>query len=138
MALQAGHLLNHRMQLALAAGANDIDTGICQVNLAMSPDPPLGGVAGVTASRVMVVVLPPFDNWSGVTIGEPTLDPVTNTVHVVFTAPGDVTVNVMIWNPHTHVCPLSADLYGNPAPPGVLWVLAVEEGLGVATRFGGA
>lgn len=134
--LQNGQLLIHRMQLSLTTGANDIDTGIQQVSQAFAPDPTLGDNAGTTVSRVMVVPLPPFTSWAGVTISEPFVS--NGTVHVTITAPGDTTVMVMMWCPHTIICPMSADLYGNPAPPGVPLVLAVEEGLGVATRFGGA
>jgi hypothetical protein len=132
--LQNGQLLVNRKRIELVAGANDVDTGIRQVNQAFAPDPTLGDSVGSVVSRVMVVPLPPFNAWAGVTISEPFVS--NGTVHVTITAPNNVTVMAMMCNPHTIACPLSADFYGNPTPS-VPLVLAVEEGLGVGSFFGG-
>lgn len=93
------------MQVALVEGDNDIDTGLTQVNRGMAPDPTL-------AERTMVIIVPPTDNWNGITmLSDPTFDPVTQTVHVVLTANNDFTVNVLFWVPHTLVGPVSVDTY---------------------------
>lgn len=104
MAKQAGQLLVNRMQLVLEAGANDIDTGLCQENLGMDPDPGL-------APRTMIEMLPPSDNWAGVVPSDPTYNTTTRTVHVVLTAAEATTVNVCFWAPHTLVGPVSVDSY---------------------------
>lgn len=109
MAKQAGQLLINRMQLVLTIGAIDIDTGLCQVNLGMAPDPTL-------AQRTMIEILPPSDAWSGVVPSDPTYDNTTNTVHVVLTASAGTTVNVCFWAPHTLVGPVSVDSYVIPGP----------------------
>lgn len=138
MALQAGQLLIRRMQLALAPGATDVDTGLVQANLGVNPDPPVGGVDGVTASRVMVDVLPPWPAWANLTVSEPVLDPVTKTVHVIFTnAGGTAHINVLFWDPHTLMGPVDADVYTIPStcvggePP-----VSLQQGIGTGT-FGG-
>lgn len=139
MALQAGQLLIHRMQLELGAGVTVVDTGVTQENLGVTPDPPVGGVAGTTPSRVMVKMLPPIDNWAGVIIDEPVLDADTGTVSVTFTNAGaPTTVNVCIWNPHTLMGPVDADLYaiGGSGCDGGEPPVSLEQGLGGATHGG--
>jgi hypothetical protein len=137
MALQAGELLIHRMQVTLGTGDTDVDTGVTQANLGVQPDPPVGGSSTVP-SRIMVKVLPPIDNWSGITISEPVLDPGTNTVHVTFTNPGAAAVvNVLIWDPHTLMGPVDADLYAvPPPPPSGAPPVSLEQGFGGATHGG--
>jgi hypothetical protein len=98
-------------------GTRDVDTGLTQVNQALS-DPPLGD--GIVASRVQVIPLAPVDGWLGLTHGQPYLDPITNTVHVVFAIGGqrpDTTINVLFWDPHTIIGPGEADPYAF-TPPG--------------------
>ncbi len=111
MAVQAGQLLINRRRLSLSAGANVIDTGLRQTNLNFDPDPPLGGSVSV-ASRVMVVPLPPTNAWAGVSISEPVLG-AGGTVEVTFNAPDPVVLNVMFWDPHTFICPMNAEPYGD-------------------------
>lgn len=109
----AGALLWNRMAVELPPNAPtlDVDTGLTQVNRALS-DPPLGN--GIVTSRVQVIPLAPIDGWLGLTHGEPFLDPITNTIHVVFAIgcqrPG-ATINVLFWDPHTLIGPGEADPY---------------------------
>lgn len=137
MALQAGELLIHRMQVTLGSGDTEVDTGVTQANLGVQPDPPVGG-SDTVPSRIMVKILPPIDNWGGVTISEPVLDPVTNTVHVTFTNPGAATtVNVLIWDPHTLMGPVDADLYAIASScVGGMPPVSLEQGFGTGTHGG--
>lgn len=125
MAIQAGHLLLNRRRLVIPGSAVNfpVNTLLQQSSLAFNPDPPLGGVDPLDvppgiASRVMVVPLPPIDAWAGITIKEPVLDPVTNTVRVDFSNANAFAVElvVLFWDPHTGICPLNADTYGGPCP----------------------
>jgi hypothetical protein len=125
MSKVAGALLWNRMAITFPPSTFtlDVDTGLTQVDRALS-DPPLGN--GLVASRVQVIPLAPVSNWAGMTHGEPFLDPITNTVHVVFTPGGAqpeppyqvAPFNVLFWNPHTLVGPGEADPYDlAPRPP---------------------
>jgi hypothetical protein len=123
MAVQGGQLLWNRMQISLTAGVVDfdVDTVLQQALLGFDDgEPVLSGVEPVlpnnlgVASRVMVEPMAPFDNWSGITHQEPFVDPVTNTVHVLFSNPGaEVVINVLFWDPHTLVGPGMAHTYQN-------------------------
>jgi len=126
MGLTAGHLLISRQRISVPAGASTFDTGLEQTARNFAPDPVLDGsdptfVDPGTPSRVMVMMLPPTDNWAGITIHEPYVDPATGRVFVDFENAGaEITLNVLFWNPHTRVCPLDADTYRNAldcAPP---------------------
>lgn len=113
------------MQITLGAVAVDfdVDTVLQQALLGFDPgEPVLSGVEPVlpalgVASRVHVVPLAPTNNWSGVTHKEPFVDPLTNTVHILFSNPGaEVTINVLVWDPHTLIGPGLAHTYQTPAP----------------------
>lgn len=111
MALQAGNLLIVRRHLVLLPGINVIDTGIQQVDEAFSPDPPIDG--SVVPSRIMVMPLSPVTPWAinPITHTEPVVGP-SGTVEVTFNNFGvAVEVNVLFFDPHTHICPLSAESY---------------------------
>jgi len=111
MAEQAGHLLINRLVVTLPAGTTVVDTGLRQTNLNTDPDPPVFGVTGVIASRVMVVPVGELFDWTNITHTEPR-ESATGTVEVEFTNSGQETfINVMFWLPHTHFCPVSADTY---------------------------
>jgi len=106
MAEQAGHLLINRQRITLAAGDNDIDTGLKQTALNFDPDPNM-------ADRTMVLPMAPLDNWAGVTHENPYYDAGTGTVHVVINNPGGepVVINVLFWDPHTSIGPIDVDDY---------------------------
>jgi hypothetical protein len=103
MALASGALLMNRVQLPLAGGVTDVDTGLVQPDLAVNPN---------LATRVMVLPMAPTDNWGSITHANPTFSATTNTVHVSFTnGSGATTINVLFWDPHTSVGPVDADSY---------------------------
>lgn len=103
MALASGALLLNRVQLTLPGGVTDVDTGITEVSLAVTPS---------LASRVMVLPMAPTANWEFVTHANPTYSSTTRTVHVAFTnSSGATTVNVLFWDPHTTVGPVDTDSY---------------------------
>jgi hypothetical protein len=108
-----GQLLIVRRHVALAIGATTLDTGITQVNLGV--DPPLGGSVTI-ASRVMVVPMSPYVNWTSVTHGEPYLS--GGTIHVDFDNESGLIapVNIMFLAPSTFIGPIDVDLY-TIAPP---------------------
>lgn len=121
MAKIAGQLLWRRRQIALGPGVTDVDTGICQVSQALGNDPPMSGTIPTlldpdgTASRIQVIPMSPLPLWQAVTHSEPAV--VNGTVHVLFTNSGPpTTINVLFWDPHTHIGPGDADTY-NPANP---------------------
>lgn len=119
MALQAGQLLISRQRLTLADGITSVDTGLSQVNLGVTP--PLDGqnvtaTTAAIASRVQVQPLAPTAAWTTGNIhhDEPYLDPTTNTVWVDFwveTGTGPQTINVLFWDPHSMISPMTADAY---------------------------
>ncbi|KKN50631.1 hypothetical protein LCGC14_0630580 [marine sediment metagenome] len=114
----------NRQQIELSVGVTVVDTGLIQTNLNFDPDPPLFGSL-LNASRVMVVPLMPIDAWLGVTHSEPAQGP-TGTVEVIFVAPALTTINVLFWNPHTHISPGDAVFYNGP-PCSVTAVIAIRE-----------
>lgn len=124
MSRKAGALLWNRMQIVLAAGTTDIDTGITQVNAAFGDGQPSLGVRATStpapgalpASRIQVVPLAPTPVWADVTHGEPYFNTTTNTIHVAFTfsGKGGGTINVLFWDPHTLVSPGEAAAYNTP------------------------
>lgn len=119
MSTKAGALLWNRVHVTFPADTDtvNVDTGIKQVNRSFadqSPNEP------TLAQRLQVVPLAPTDNWASVTMTEPTLDPVTGTLHVTFTNPNHgvppfqiAPLNVLFWDPHTIAGPGDADTY-NP------------------------
>jgi len=108
----AGNLLIHRMQIFLIDGATDVDTGLQQNLRAFPVGEPTDDPVGAAASRIMVIPMMPLANWLTVTHGEPYMHPTTHTVHVRFVSNGsDVTIDALFWDPHSIVCPLSADPY---------------------------
>jgi len=110
MALQSGSLLLNRRRLSLEVGATPVDTQLRQTEHNFAPDPPLFGLLTV-ASRVMVVPLPPLTSWTGVRHTEPYEGPNGN-VWVDFEVQGSpTTLNVLFWDPHTFICPVSAAPY---------------------------
>ena len=117
MSKVAGQLLWNRKKITIPANTTtlNVDTGLTQVNLALS-DPPLGD--GIVASRVQVIPLAPLAGWANIIHAEPFLDPATNTVHVVFTydsEQGDaLPFNVLFWDPHTIIGPGEAMTYNPP------------------------
>lgn len=109
-------------------GEVDVDTGLTQLNksfAAQSPGEPPLGIAGTAepaggalpASRVMVIPMAPLAAWDDITHGEPYFNTTTGTVHVVFTyaTEGEITINVLFWDPHTMVGPGEADPYNDAA-----------------------
>ncbi len=112
MSTKAGALLWNRKSLVLAAGANDVDTGLTQLNTGFSNssvnEPGFG-----TPSRIQVMPLAPTASWSQITHSEPVFNTTTKTIHVVFTVAGQegTTVNVLFWDPHTAVGPGNAHIY---------------------------
>ncbi|MGH7177180.1 MAG: hypothetical protein ACREJC_07365 [Tepidisphaeraceae bacterium] len=124
MSANAGNLLWNRARVPVVDGpATDFDTGLKIVNqnwdANSANEPPLGVVvappgptAGTTpASRVMVIPLPPLAAWSGITHGEPYVDPTTGTVHVQFLSATTTEVNCLFWDPHSILGPGLADTY---------------------------
>lgn len=118
MALTAGHLLFSRQRITIPNGQSTFDTGLEQTAWNFFPDPELGGLdpsyadPDGTPSRIMVVPMMPTDNWAGISIHEPYVDPATGRVFVDFENPGaEVTCNVLFWDPHARICPLNADTY---------------------------
>lgn len=122
MGLKAGALLWNRMRLTIPAATNgggpgilDVDTGITQVNKSFA-DMSEGEPSFDDPSRIQVMPLAPISEWNtGLTHGEPFLDPATGTIHVVFSNPvlNPATINVLFWNPHSLIGPGEADTY-NP------------------------
>lgn len=114
MSKVAGQLLWNRKRIVFAPATTtlNVDTGLTQVNRALS-DPPLGD--GIAASRIQVLPLAPLAGWANITHGEPFLDPATNTVHVVFTYDSEqgspLPFNALFWDPHTSVGPGDAMTY---------------------------
>lgn len=110
-------MLNRR-RLTLPSGDTVVDTGLVQTNRNFDPDPGMdGGFVGpfLIASRVMVQPMAPTANWANITHTEPTVNPATDHVEVTFSNGGDeVDINVLFWNPHTSICPVSADSYNPP------------------------
>jgi len=122
----AGNLLLNRMRITIPQatrpqegpsipGLLDVDTGLQQCLRAFPVGEPTDDPAFGAASRIMVFPMSPIANWPGLTHDEPYLSPTTKTVHVVFHNynPAPETVNVLFWDPHSAVCPLSANTY-NP------------------------
>lgn len=121
MSKKAGELLWRRMRITLppATGGEfpipsitNVDTGVTQLNKAfddMSLDEPSFG----TPSRIQVAPMSPIPAWSSVTHSEPAFDSGTETVHVTFFnhVQSPVTINVLIWDPHSTIGPGEADLY---------------------------
>lgn len=110
----------------------DINTQLVQQNTGFdnySPDEPRlgpsiappgpGPFAGGTppVSRVQVIPMAPLALWVDVTHSEPYVDPATGEVHVTFqkSTKGNVTLNVLFWDPHSMIGPGDADFY-NPLP----------------------
>jgi hypothetical protein len=103
MAFASGALLLNRVQLTLENGVTDVDTGLTEVSLAVSP---------ILAARVMVLPMAPTPNWEFITHANPTFSAITSTVHVAFTnSSSTITLNVFFWDPHTIVGPVDADSY---------------------------
>lgn len=129
MSKKAGQLLWNRQRMTLAGGVTTIDTGLTQVSRSFESEsigePPLGVTVAppgpadgmLPASRIQVIPMAPLEDWSGITHGEPFVDPATNTVKVTFTntssPPSTVTPNVLFWDPHSMMGPGDADTY-NP------------------------
>jgi len=121
MSKTSGQLLWNRMQITLPVGTTEVDTGLCQLNLAFdnsSNNEPTLGAAAIPAdpadgSRVQVMPLSPIPAWVSVGHTEPFLSPVTKTVHVFFINSGrtSATVNVLFWDPATSVGPGEAASY---------------------------
>jgi hypothetical protein len=102
------------MRATVSDGTVDIDTGLQQPNQSFpdySPNEP--GLA----QRIQVIPLSPIAAWSGVTHGEPYLDPATGTIHVQFSAGSNGTINVLFWDMHAILGPGDADTYNPPPPP---------------------
>lgn len=116
MSRKAGNLLWNRVHVTFPAnvGIVDVDTGIQQASEAIEASQPN------FTQRLQIIPLAPTDNWAGLQISEPTLDPVTNTLHVIiqvglvpeppFQLPP---LNVLFWDPHTLAGPGDTDTY-NP------------------------
>lgn len=132
MTARAGNLLWNRVRFEPTTNVNLIDTEIIVDDQAWGADqPPLGihiaippAPGDLPASRVQVIPQPPLSAWDDVLdIGEPFLDPTTNTVKVELTFPalepelGFEPVNVLFWCPHTIQSPGQADPYGPNTPP---------------------
>jgi hypothetical protein len=137
MSKTSGQLLWRRMQITLPPFSSEIDTGLCQRNLAFDTssnnEPTLGAVPippdRADGSRVQVIPLSPISAWTGVRHTEPFLSPTTGTVHVQFVnftgggggdpTPQPVTINVLFWDPATAMGPGAATSYVVPfVPPG--------------------
>jgi len=135
MGKKAGTLLWNRMRITIPGAVNggppgtfNANTGLIQENKSfdgMSPlEPALDERTIVVAmgpditigSRVQVIPMSPLAEWTPITHGEPFLDPVTNTVHVLFSnaGVGARTLNVLFWDPHSMIGPGSADTYNPP------------------------
>lgn len=114
MAVQAGQLLLNRRRLTLQPGVTTVDTLLQQTNLNFDPDPELDGAdpPNAVASRVMVIPMSPLPEWDTIIHDEPKLG-AGDTVEVRFNNTDEQahTINVLFWNPHTRVCPVSADPY---------------------------
>jgi hypothetical protein len=121
----AGNLLINRMRITVPQatrpqegppipGLLDVDTGLQQCLRAFPVNEPTDDPALGAASRVMVFPMSPIANWPSIIHGEPYMDATTKTVHVTFVNfnPAPETLNVLFWNPHSIVCPLSANTYG--------------------------
>jgi len=112
MALQSGHLLINRRRITILGNtAVDVDTGLTQTGRGLDPDPDL-------AARVMVIPLSPIAAWFVAGVGflqvsDPFFDTTTQTVHVTITStfPENTEINVLFWDPHTVLAPVSAEGY---------------------------
>lgn len=127
MALTAGQLHITRKVLLLPTGANDVDTGIIQTELDVSP-----GQARLSTDPSRVVVIPvgnvgPFLDIAS--ISEPFLDPTTNTVHVIINVSNNTLhVNVLFLDLSTFAGPGRVDNNAgtlsrgtNPIAGNMLW-----------------
>jgi len=107
MPTQAGHLLLSRRALMLSPGTNLINTGICQTDHALAPDP---GVA----ERLVVQPLPPLSSWvfaSIMLVSQPRWVGKTIEVELINQTNSTIGVNVLFWVPHSSIGPISADPY---------------------------
>jgi hypothetical protein len=104
MAKSDGQLLVVRRAITLVNGDVVVDTGLCQLNLGVTP--PLDG-SDTVPSRVMVVPMAPLADWAGVTHGEPFI--ASGTVQVVFHGVGATVVNVMFLAPAEFMGPIDVD-----------------------------
>ncbi|MEX2716749.1 MAG: hypothetical protein Q6370_010650 [Candidatus Sigynarchaeota archaeon] len=68
--------------------------------------------AAVIGSRIQVIPQAPLNNWNSINHGEPFLD-TDGFVKVVFNnlTGGQVTINVLFWDPHAVTGPGDADTY---------------------------
>lgn len=102
----AGQLLWNRVRIdSLPNGSTSISTGLCQKSLAFGTDPNL-------AARVMVIPMSDTTKWATITHSEPYVS--NGVVYVDFANSGGtlLDVNVLFWDPHSHIGPGMADDYG--------------------------
>jgi hypothetical protein len=124
MSTKAGQLLWNRKRITLQPGSRIFNTDLQQVNRAFNnssdSEPPLGVVSAAPvangtepASRIQVIPMSPLSEWNTVTHGEPYVDETTGLVFVQFdnSAQGQVTINVLFWDPHTSIGPGQVDTY---------------------------
>jgi len=124
MGTKAGALLWRRMRIILPGGTLqlasvlDVDTGVTQLDKAFD-DSSSGEPGFGTPSRIQVTPLSPIPRWNNVTHSEPVFNTTTETIHIVFTNAGfsPVTINVLIWDPHSIIGPGQADTYLSAGPP---------------------
>ena len=121
MAKRGGQLNWNRMRLVLQGGHNDVDTGICWPNKGFNHGQPVlsGGVG--TPSRLMVIPLLPLMTTLEI-VGEPFVDPVTKTLHVIINNVGNPgTTNILFWTPSAFESPgMAAEYFNGINPPGPL------------------
>lgn len=109
----AGQLLWNRVhdtvpaQVDQTPGTLTINTQIAQVSKAFGDDPALVG----EPTRIQVIPLCPTASWTYITHGEPVL--VNGQYQITFTNTdtNPAVINVLFWDPHSHVGPGMADYY---------------------------
>lgn len=119
MSAKAGTLLWNRVHVTFPPNVStvDVDTGIKQVNKSFADQSPNEPDLG---QRLQIIPEAPRNSWNSIQVSEPTLDPVTGTLHVTFTGPHPEgsfqlpAINVLFWDPHTVAGPGDADTYNPP------------------------